>query len=816
MLLNYLKIAWRYLKKQKLFSLIHTLSLTLGITSAFLIFMYIQDETSYDNFQEKGDHVVRLTSWFSPNAKTSNHFARCPNAWRPWVDALREEFPEIENIARLTRKRGAVLQVGENRFSEDYFFITDKEVFDVLTIPLVAGDESTALEHPYSVIITKSMAAQYPDGKALGQFLNVIDDQGEKTAYQITGIMQDWPENSHLDIHFLASNVNQNLEREWAYMYLLLDGHTNPKQLEQKFPDFIQRHFGEQAAQNSAYYLQKLKDIHLYSHLDREIKGNGDINTIYVLWITALFIIIITCINYINLSTAQAVKRCKEVGIRRTIGSTKNQLIAQFLTEAVLITILAAVCSFLCIHVALPQLNHLTGKSLTFQMANPEIFLYLGFVLVIGLLSGIYPAIAIARSHSLVAMQSKSFQTNRLNKLSFRNLLVTLQFAISAFLLICTFILKGQLKYVYEKPLGFNKEQVINVGQDISQSTRAQYQVLRNRLMQNPDIINVSACMNKPSYEVKDIGASFVESIREGEDRAYLFILPVDEHFFDLMEIEMLSGNQFPPSNLHYDALTFTHNQNFVNEINSTPRTYILNETALKQIGFTSAEEAIGKQMDWNNSLLRLQPGPIIGVVKDFHFSTLQKEIKPFVMILEPRFLGSVLIKLRLNTMPATIHEIEHIWNEMFPEDPFEYHFLDDLFAELYANEQQLQDVVTLFTWIAIFIGCLGLFGLMVHSAEQKTKEIGVRKVLGASVASILCLLAQNYIKWIVIANFIAWPIAWYAMHKWLENFAYRIDLTIWPFLLSGLLALIIASLTVSWQAVRAATANPIKALKYE
>ena len=309
--------------------------------------------------------------------------------------------------------RAPVVEIGENRFCENYFFITDKEAFDVLTIPLVAGDKSTVLEHPYSVIITESMAAQYPDGNALGQILNVIDNQGKKTPYRITGVMKDWPEHSHLDIHFLASNPKQFLEAEWAYMYLLLDEHASPKQLEQKFPDFIQKHFGEQAAQNSAYYLQKLKDIHLHSHLDREIKVNGDINTIYVLWIVALFILIITCINYINLSTAQAVKRCKEIGIRRTIGSTKKQLVAQFLTEAILITILAAVCSFLCIQLALPQLNHLAGKSLNFQIMDPKIGFYLGFVLVVGLLSGIYPALAVARSHSLVAMQFKPIaQTN--------------------------------------------------------------------------------------------------------------------------------------------------------------------------------------------------------------------------------------------------------------------------------------------------------------------------------------------------------------------------------------------------------------------
>jgi putative ABC transport system permease protein len=397
-----------------------------------------------------------------------------------------------------------------------------------------------------------------------------------------------------------------------------------------------------------------------------------------------------------------------------------------------------------------------------------------------------------------------------------RNVLVILQFCISACLMICALIIRGQLNYIAQKPLGLNKDCVINIGKDLPQQVRAKYQVLRNQLMQNSHILNICSSMQEPSSEIKDMGECSVESVREGNNSVFLYVLPVDEHFINLMEIQVERGQQFSPSPVDYATMSFSNNDYFIKELNEAPRCYILNETAVKHIGFSSAEKAIGKQMDWRNELFHFKQGPIIGVVKDFHFSTLHKEIVPYVMVYEPRFCGSILVKLKSENMSSTLKDIEGTWTAMFPETPFEFNFLDDLYAELYINERQLENVSMGFSFLAILIACLGLIGLVSYSVEERTKEIGIRKVLGSSAAEILYMLVQSYMKWILVGNIVAWPIVYLLMKKWLQDFAYRIDLSFWPFLLAGMFALIIGLLTVSWQTVRAATANPVESLRYE
>jgi putative ABC transport system permease protein len=818
MLFNHLNISWRRLKKQKTYTLINCISLALGITSALSILLYIQDETSYDRFHEKQERIVRLTRWFTPDFKIINHFARCPYAWQPWMEDFRQEYPEIESVARLSRKSGIVLRIGENLFSEKNFFLTDKEIFQVFSIPLSAGDNLTALNIPYSIILTESMAKKYVNGNAMGQVLYVIDDQGNKIPYKITGLMKDWPENSHIRVDFLASSSGQNMDREWAYTYLLLREHTDYRQLEQKFPDFVRHHFEGVDPDRSKFFLQKLTDIHLSSHLDRELEVNGDGKTINVLWIAALLIILITCVNYTNLVVAQALRHAKEINIRRVIGSSKGQLAVQFLTETALITVTAGMLSLITTQLLLPEINSLTGKYLVLQLSVKNILLFVGFIGILGFVTGVYPAFIISRTQLFERNKptTLSFLGTRLKLTPRRNVLVILQFCISACLMICALIIRGQLNYIAQKPLGLNKDCVINIGKDLPQQVRAKYQVLRNQLMQNSHIVNVCASMQEPSSEIKDMGECSVESIREGNNTVFLYILPVDEHFFDLMEIQIVHGQQFPSSNVDYESMTFSPNDNFIKELDNAPRSYILNEAAVKHIGFSPAEKAIDKHMDWRNELIHLKQGPIIGVVKDFHFSTLHKEIVPYVLVCEPRFCGSILVKLKSENISSTMKEIERTWIAMFPETPFEFNFLDDLYGELYVNERQLENVSLGFSFLAILIACLGLIGLVSYSAEERTKEIGIRKVLGSSATGILYLLVQSYIKWIIIGNIIAWPIAYLLMKKWLQDFAYRIDLSLWPFLLSGMFALIVALLTVIRQTVRAASSNPVECLKYE
>jgi putative ABC transport system permease protein len=819
MIKNYLKTVWRQMKKQKVFSVINISSLVLGLSSAFLIMLFIQYEMNYDQFNEKKERVARLTQWFKPDSKTLSHFARCTDGWLPWVDALHEQYPGIKNIARLTRSQGTTLQIGNDLFSENYFFFTDEQVFDVFTIPIVTGDPAKALQNPHSVIITESLAKKYLSGNAIGQILQVIDPQGKKTAYKVTAVMKDWPVTSHMQINFMASSGEQDLSQEWAYIYLLLNEPGDFESLQKKLADFVHRQFGEKAATKSGFQLQKLTDIHLYSNLDRELKVNGDIRNIYILWGVAILIIIIACINFINLTTAQSLARGKEVAIKKTVGSSRRQLIAQFMTEALLICLIALALSLIFVRWFLPELNDLTGKNIqiTSLWQGPLIMPLFGTAIILCILACIYPAFILSGFKPLDMLRAKTISGRKPSTKSvFQNILVTAQFIIASVLLTCTFVFRTQLLYIHNKPLGLNKDQVISIGKDIPQTARAQYQRFKQKLLTQSNVINVSACMEEPSYEVKDIGQCYVESKFEGDEKAYLYILPVDENFLDVMQIKVLAGRGFPEHNLDYDKLTFTASANFLTDINNAQRFYILNETALHYIGWQSAGEAIGKQMDWHNVVLDLQRGPVVGVVQDFYFSTLHKEVKPFVLVYEPHFLGSILVKLNASNMQQSIAGIAEIWQEMFPENPFEYHFLDDLYANLYRAEQQFNTIISWFTLIAIGIACLGLIGLVLFTTRQRTKEIGIRKVLGASVTRILSMINRDFLKWVVLANIIAGPLAWFFMTNWLENFAYRIDLTLWPFLISCVLSLVIALLVVSGQALRVAAANPVESLRYE
>ncbi len=819
MFFNHLKIAWRYLKKHKLISLINIISLSLGITCTLLILLYIQHETSYDKFHLNGDHIFRLTSEFKPNDKVSTHFARCANAWRPWMDALKADYPEIKNIARLMRTENTTIRIGNNKLREKYFFYTDSEIFDVFSIDLIEGDSQTVLENLNSIILTETLAKKYYNQNPVGETIQIIDGQGNTSPFMITGVMKDWPQNSHMDIQILASLPEKDRTHEWAYTYLLLNNTESGLALEAKLPDFSLRHFGEIAAARSGIHLQKLTDIHLHSNLDRELKINGNADTILVLWVIAILISLIASINYINLTTAQSSKRAKEIGIKKTIGSPRSQLMQQFLTESLLVMIFAMLLSCLFIICLIPELNLLTGKQFNFSSFGNGVFWFqiTGFLVVMCLLAGLYPAVILSGFKPVqILNKGAAFSNNSSKKLSLRSLLVTMQFIIVTILLISTFILRGQLNFIHNKSLGMNKDQVISVGENIPQPARAKLQQFKQRLTNENNVVSISACMQEPADEVKDVGSCYVESKFEGNDKAYLYFFPVDENFIDVLELELLAGQTFPAHHLNYDKITFQHNSNFIKEINEAKRSYIINETAMHHIGWKSAQDAIGKKMDINNVVLNLQRGPIIGVVKDFNFSTLHKEVKPFVLMYEPRFFGSFLIKLRPNNMPQSILKIQNVWDEMFPDYPFEYHFMDDLYARLYQSERQFNAIIIRFTVVAILIGCLGLLGLILFTTEQKTKEIGIRKVMGSSVTGILSLLTGQYLKWIVIANFIAWPLAWYFMNQWLQNFAYRINLTMWPFLLAGLCAVLIALFTVSWQAIRAATANPVESLKYE
>jgi len=780
-----------------------------------MIYLFIRSELSYDNFHDEKDQVVRLTRRISPNAKTINHFARVPGAWQPGMQEFVDNFPEINKISRLSRVRGFTIKIGNQFFSEESFYLTDNNVFNVFSIPLIVGDQKSVLTNPYSIIITKSLAEKYFNSvDVIGKTIETKDNRGNKKLYQITGVMKDWPGNSHIEINFLASCTINDLDRLWAYSYLLLNKNVDYKKLESKFPDYIDERFKDNNENNLSYHLQPLTSIHLHSNLDRELKVNGNIDSIYILSIVAILMIIIAGTNYINLNISRLLKRIKEIGVRRSIGASRNNIIVQFLIESLLTILIASAISFILIAVLLPDFKQITGQMIYFEFNGIFVLQYLVFLVILTFVSGFYPAYLFSKIDPVQNLKS-NILVNKKSSDSLRNALVILQLCIAVFLIIFTFIMNRQMNFIHNKPLGINKEYVLSLGQNIPQEVKAKVNVFREKLIRHSDIIDICGSMENPSYEVKDMGPSTIQNIREEDDAVFLYLLPVDKNFFNLFDISFIAGTNFT-HDFNYHDITFEQNAQFLEEVNNTPREYIINEKALNQIGFQSAEEAIGKNMTWSNSVLNFQPGPIVGVVKDFHFSTLEKEIKPFVMVTDPRFFGHVMVKISSEDIPKTIAGIKSTWIELFPEQPFEYHFLDDLFNQLYKQEENLNNILIIFTVLAIIISCLGLFAMVMHNTEKRIKEIGVRKILGASVNNIWFQLVIQYIKFGVIANFLAWPVAYYFTKKWLHNYAFRIDYVYWIYPIATLLIIAITLLTVSWQSIKAAKSNPVEALKYE
>jgi putative ABC transport system permease protein len=813
MLKNYLKIILRKFGKQKLYALINIAGLAVGIAASLLIALYLRDELSYDDYHENAARIQRVTRRFAFPNGYNHHFARCPD---DWINRLPKEFPEVEALIRFQAFRLVDMQLGENKFRNTRTFVTDANVFDVFSFKLVADDPRTALREPYSLVLTEAMARKYfGEQNPLGREIKLLHEDGAEV-HKITGVLQNLPAQSHFQIDFLTSFKNPEARRGWAYVYLLLRSGSDPVALEKKFPSFIDKHEGPQSAANHFLHLQALTDIHLQSQLDREIEPNGDMAYVYIFALIGAFLLVMACINYMNLATARALERAKEIGIRKVLGAARRQLVGYFYGEALLFAGFAALLALLLLEITLPWFNQFSGKALTLN--NGFVLAGVGAItLCTALLSGSYPALALS-SLQPAGMFKSSARASRLlpSAAMMKQALVVLQFTLSIGLMVCTLASREQFEFIRNQKLGFNKEQTIAI-RGLNDAMKARYAAFKNELLQHAGIAGVSAAMEEPSREIKDTGPCYAEGKQEGENATVLDILPVDRDFIAFMKMEMRAGRNFAesaPGQTDYPKLsTFDE---VVQYINGSERVYILNETAVRAIGWESAEEALGKQFSWSNSAFSLKRGPIIGVVKDFNFTSLRNQINPTVMIYEPLWFASMLIRLAPQHLENTLAEVAATWHKTFPEYPFEYAFLEDLFAQLYRTEHKLAQLLGVFSFIGIFIAMLGILGLAAFTVERRRKEIGVRKVLGATVPNLMALLSRDFIKLVALANLVAWPLAYFAMNQWLQDFAYRIDLGWWAFALAGGMALLIALLTVSTQAIKAALANPVEALRYE
>ncbi len=791
MLSNNLKIAFRHLFKHKGHACINLAGLAVGMACCLLILLYVQNELSYDQYHQKKNRIYRLATRMQ-----SASFDGIAKVNGPWGPAVKKEVPEVEESVRFVIVGQILVGKGEKRFYENEGLYADSTVLQVFSFPLIQGDARTVLAAPNTIAVTRRFAEKYfGEESPMGQTL-LFDNQ---TEYTITGLLDNIPENSHFTFDFLLSmaSLTHPQRDSWVqwnqfYTYVLLREGAQTQMVEAKIPAILRQNMGEEAAARYTPFLQPMTSIHLHSHLFREMAANSDIVFIYIFSSVALFVLIIAAINFINLSTAQATRRAKEVGVRKVLGSQRQQLIRQFLTEAILLCLLAVLLAISLAEFLLPSFNALVGKSLEISwFKNPLLWLAaLGFTLLIGALAGSYPAFALSAFQPVITLKGQAAGLSK--KSASRNGLVVFQFALSAFLLMATGVIFRQSQFIREKNLGFNTEQIVTIPIQ-NPALRNKSESIKQELLQHPNVVQVSASANLPGG-----GDWGIPTQPEGvapEHAPPMRMLVVDHDFLNTFEIEIAKGRNFSKEM----ASDSTH-------------AFMLNEEAARQLHWA---EPLSKTIAM--PAIQRERAPVIGVVKDFHFRSLHESIGPLlIFIAPPDWLTVFSVRLRPQNIPETLKFLEEKWREFDPDHPFTYSFVDERLARLYQSEARLQAMSAYAAGLGIFIACLGLFALVSFATAQRTKEIGIRKVLGATATSIVGLLSKETLKLVIIANLLAWPIAYFVMKRWLQDFAYRTELHPGIFTLTAVITIAIAFLTVGYQSIRAALANPVQALRYE
>lgn len=793
MLRNYFKIAWRTATRQKVFSLINILGLACGMACCLFIYCYVQDELSYDRYHDNASRIYRVVASDADDRQPTN-----ANGSLPAGPALYEDFPEVEQYVRFRRmgqSPGIVVQHGSKRLYEEKFFFADAAVFNVFSFHLLQGDPGKALASPNSVVLTSSTAQKYfgqedPMGKAIQVDLF---NTGEFATLEITGILEDIPANSHFSFDFLASFNTQHGDylSNWdafyqVFTYVLLKPGADAPLLNQKLKGYAERH----SRVNNGWYgisLQPLTSIYLHSALNSEVEPTSSIRWVYIFSAIGMLTLIVACINFTNMATAMVIRRTAEVGVRKTLGAGSRHLIPQFLGETLLHMSLAALIAFGLLLLGAPFLERLTGKALSFSqfMSVSSFSVIMVLLLVTTLLAGAYPAWmaaayrpkeALTKSRSLVGSAG-----------SFRRGLVIFQFMIATGLISCTLIIYQQMQLVREKSLLSSGDQLIVL--PLNDQLRGKTTSFKSELLRDPHIRSVTASSLVPAKTTTSWDFTI------GEISHAMCVYQGDYDYLPTMGYQLIAGRNFDP----YHGSDST-------------QACILNEQAVKEFGLESPVKALGKEFKTDG-----WEGKVIGVVKNFHMRSMRDTIDRAVIIPGgPADFQYLSLRTSPENIGVTLNNIQEVWNSFSTDYPFEYTFLDQSFAALHLREARTQQVVTLFAVLAVVIACLGLLGMVAYLIEQRTKEIGIRKVLGASVASVTALLSKDFIKLVLLSVMIATPIAWYIMRRWLEDFAYRIDIQWWIFALAGLLAVIIALLTISFQSMKAALANPVKSLRSE
>lgn len=808
MFTNNLKLSFRHLFREKLYSMINIIGFAIGIASCILILMYVHYETSYDKFYPNSDRIYRIYLSSMMNGQDS----KSAKISVPVGPTVKQDFPEVEAYCRLANLGYPVIRYGEKAFSEERWYTSDPGIVDVFSLSFIDGDPATALTEPNSVVLTESMVRKYFGSEdPMGKLLNANNQRD----FKVTGIIEDVPPNSHIHYDFLASIATyqqrfnpQNWFDDRFYTYILLKEGTDPNQLEEKFHGMVLKYMGplvqmilntclESLFEAGARYdlkLQPITDIHLRSNLEFEVETNGDARYVTIFSVIAIFILLIACINFMNLATARSAKRAREVGVRKTFGSNRLNLVTQFLTESISLTLIAVILSMVIVRLILPWYSNLLNIDFHLKyFSNVSIVTSLAaFTFLIGILAGLYPAFFLSSFRPIKVLKANS--TLGQSKSILRNGLVLMQFIITILLFSGTLIVNKQIRYMQNKKLGFDKDKILII--EKSDDLGSRIHAFTENLRKSPDILNVS---NSVNLFGEDLGN---DGYRRDEgpvgDILTVTEIQADAHFAETVGLQLTMGRYLIPGSTADSSAC------------------LINESAVSLLGYN---DPIGRR------IFEISGGPdqhipytISGVVKDFHYTSLHHQIQPLLIkINQRRQIGRyTAVRIETRDIPKTLAFIQQEWKKLIPDQAFEYRFMDEHFAQLYRAEQQTRQLVSVFSTLAIFIASLGLFGMASFITEQRTKEIGIRKTMGASISQIYCLLCSDIVKLIVLASLVSLPLSYFLMTKWLQNYAYQIHYDLYGFLLAGTLALLIALLTISQIVINAARKNPVDSLKYE
>ncbi|QEC40988.1 ABC transporter permease [Pseudobacter ginsenosidimutans] len=794
---NYFKTAWRNLSRNKTATLINITGLMIGMTCCLLIGLYAWHEMSYDNFHEKKDRIARVIMAYQFSGEKGNKGDFTSTKVLP---TFQRNFPEVESGARMMLNNG-IITVGDKQFEESKILFADSSMLKVFSFRLLKGNPEHALSGLFKMVLSASTAKKYfGDQNPVGQ---IVKFGARAQPFEITGIVEDCPSNSQIKYDMIASFSSKQQNQEQTYFnanyttYLLFKDPSGIASLQEKLPAFMKEETKNMSNTTINFFLEPFKDIHLYSEYDA-MEPNTSINYIYIIGSVALLILAIACFTYINLSTARSMERAKEVGIRKVVGAEKSQIFRQFLSESVILSSIALILSFGLAILLLPVFNHLSDRQLEPRLLFSPFVIGMCFfaIICIGVLAGSYPAIVLSAFQPVRVLKG-AFKSTSSGAL-LRKSLIVFQFSISAFLIIATFIIQKQLHFIQNKKLGYEREHVLVLPYD--DNVRKNLSTIRTEFKSHPDILNVSRTSNAPTqinsgYNMRSASMPETEQISVNA-------VIIDEEYIKTTGIQIIAGedlnqqDMLDVASMEPDAKRYYH--------------FILNESAAATMGWTP-QEAIGKLFWLDES----RPGIVKAVVKDFNFQSMHTPIKPLVLFPEP-WARQLLVKVSGKNIEQALEHMEAKWKQLVPTRPFNYHFLDEDFDKLYRSEIRLGKVINVFAGIAISLACLGLFGLSSYTTQQRIKEIGVRRVIGASVFNIVFLLSKDFVKFVIISFAIATPMAWWIMSNWLQDYAYAIKMPVWVFALAAVLIIIITLITISFQSIRAALMNPVKSLRSE